>query len=41
MTLKVWVDGKIAREHVTDESGRVVIRLPDGEFRAVDSHRAG
>ena len=28
VTLKVWINGKIAREHITDESGRMVIPLP-------------
>ena len=30
--LKVWVDGKMTREQITDESGRMVIPLPEKEF---------
>ncbi len=31
VTLKVWIDGKMARQQVTDESGRMVIALPEKE----------
>ena len=30
--LKVWVDGKVTRQRTTDESGRMVIPLPEKEF---------
>jgi hypothetical protein len=30
--LKVWVDGKVTRQLTTDESGRMVIPLPEKEF---------
>ena len=32
VTLKVWIDGKVRREHVTDETGRMVIALPRERF---------
>src|SRR5262249_2530234 len=31
VTLKVWINGKLARQHITDESGRMVIPLPEDE----------
>ena len=31
VTLKVWIDGKMARQQVTDESGLMVITLPEKE----------
>ena len=31
VTLKVWIDGKMVRQQVTDESGRMVIPLPEKE----------
>ncbi len=30
--LKVLIDFKVVREHVTDETGRLVIRLPQEKF---------
>ena len=41
VTLKVWINGKIAREHITDDSGRMVIRLPAKATRTLDGHGAG
>ena len=32
VTLKVWIDGKDVRQHVTDESGRILIPLPQASF---------
>jgi RNA polymerase sigma factor (sigma-70 family) len=32
VTLKVWINGKIDRQQITDDSGRMVIRLPEGDF---------
>jgi RNA polymerase sigma factor (sigma-70 family) len=29
VTLKVWINGKMTREHVTDATGRIVIPLPE------------
>ena len=31
VTLKVWIEGKMARQQVTDESGRMVITVPEKE----------
>jgi RNA polymerase sigma factor (sigma-70 family) len=31
VTLKVWVNGKLSREHITDATGRLVIPLPETE----------
>jgi RNA polymerase sigma factor (sigma-70 family) len=30
--LKIWIDGKMTRQLTTDDSGRMVIRLPEGKF---------
>ncbi len=32
VVLKVWVNGKVTRQHTTDDSGRMVLRLPQTEF---------
>jgi RNA polymerase sigma factor (sigma-70 family) len=43
VSLKVWINGKVDREHITDDSGRFTFRLPEkvpGRF-AITARRDG
>ena len=43
VSLKVWIDGKVDREHITDDSGRFTFRLPEKvpERLAITARRDG
>ncbi len=43
MALEVWIDGRVVRRHVTDDTGRLVIPLPRERFQrlAVTAQKRG
>lgn len=41
VVLKVWVNGKVARQHTTDDSGRTVIPLREKEFERLTITASG